>query len=140
MVAITAHNNYAVLLFYITFLISGRHLTDRKSRQQDGRDLTTMRFHMRAASATRVDTELQPGISTILMGSVYSRSYSSLVASPGSHCAQRQRKQASHTETFTLFTVSKQPSNIGHRGITRILCPHTVVMQGAHRFHKRDQL
>lgn len=46
---------------------------------------TTIRFHMRAASATNVDTELQPGIKTIFMGSVYRRSYSSFVASPGSH-------------------------------------------------------
>lgn len=40
---------------------------------------------MRAASATSVETPLQPGIRTILMGSVYRRSYSSFVASPGSH-------------------------------------------------------
>lgn len=48
-----------------------------------------MRFHMRAASATSVETPLQPGSRTILMGSVYRRSYSNLVASPGSHCKDR---------------------------------------------------
>lgn len=40
---------------------------------------------MRAASATNVETPLQPGIRTILIGSVYRRSYSNFVASPGSH-------------------------------------------------------
>lgn len=53
---------------------------------------TTMRFHIRAASATNVETPLQPGIRTILMGSVYRRSYSSLVASPGSHCKDKMTK------------------------------------------------
>jgi len=48
---------------------------------------------MRAASATSVDTELQPGIKTIFMGSVYRRSYSSFVASPGSHWRQREREK-----------------------------------------------
>ena len=57
-----------------------------------------MRFHMRAASATRVDTELQPGIRTILMGSVYRRSYSSLVASPGSHWGQRRSERERERE------------------------------------------
>lgn len=46
---------------------------------------------MRAASATSVETPLQPGIRTILMGSVYRRSYSSLVASPGSHWKDKMR-------------------------------------------------
>lgn len=54
---------------------------------------TTMRFHMRAASATSVETPLQPGIRTILMGSVYRRSYSSLVASPGSHCKDKMTER-----------------------------------------------
>lgn len=51
-----------------------------------------MRFHMRAASATNVETPLQPGIRTILMGSVYRRSYSNLVASPGSHWKDKMAK------------------------------------------------
>lgn len=39
-------------------------------KQEQSEMLTTMRFHMRAASATRVETLLQPGIRMILMGSL----------------------------------------------------------------------
>lgn len=67
-----------------------------------------MRFHMRAASATSVDTELQPGISTILMGSVYRRSYSSFVASPGSHCGHMHRQQDRQFNKRTVPNISPQ--------------------------------
>lgn len=91
------------------------------------RELTTMRFHMRAASATSVDTELQPGIRTIFMGSVYRRSYRSLVASPGSHWKEKDvwiyihiwstattiyeafchiRRKTAHLDKMTHFTLT----------------------------------
>lgn len=58
-----------------------------------------MRFHIRAASATSVETPLQPGIRTILMGSVYRRSYNNLVASPGSHWKDKITKHSKVNRT-----------------------------------------
>lgn len=66
---------------------------------------------MRAASATSVETELQPGIKTIFMGSVYSKSYSSLVASPGSHW----RKEKKNIKAVIISLLSLKKLNAAYR-------------------------
>lgn len=48
--------------------------------------LTTMRFHILAASATVVQTVLQPASSISFCGLLYNRLYITLAPSPGSHC------------------------------------------------------
>lgn len=48
--------------------------------------LTTMRFHIFAASATVVQTVEQPARSINFCGLLYSRLYITLAPSPGSHC------------------------------------------------------
>lgn len=44
--------------------------TQKNGWPSDPTPLTTMRFHILAASATSVETELQPGMRMILMGSL----------------------------------------------------------------------
>lgn len=47
--------------------------------------LTTMRFHILAASATVVQTVEQPARSSSFCGGLYSRLYMTLAPRPGSH-------------------------------------------------------
>lgn len=53
--------------------------------------LTTMRFHIFAASATVVQTVEQPARSINFCGLLYSRLYITLAPSPGSHCHVEKR-------------------------------------------------
>lgn len=53
--------------------------------------LTTMRFHIFAASATVVQTVEQPARSINFCGLLYSRLYITLAPSPGSHCHGEKR-------------------------------------------------
>lgn len=50
--------------------------------------LTTMRFHIFAASATVVQTVLHPASSISFCGLLYKRLYMTLAPRPGSHCKQ----------------------------------------------------
>lgn len=54
--------------------------------------LTTMRFHIFAASATVVQTVLQPAKSINFCGLLYSRLYITLAPKPGSHCKHKEMK------------------------------------------------
>lgn len=48
--------------------------------------LTTTKFHIFAASATVVQTVLQPANNMSFLGLLYSKSYMTDAPSPGSHC------------------------------------------------------
>lgn len=52
-----------------------------------------MRFHIFAASATVVQTVLQPAKSINFCGLLYSRLYITLAPKPGSHCKHKEMKK-----------------------------------------------
>lgn len=54
--------------------------------------LTTIRFHIFAASATVVQTVLQPANNINFCGLLYSKLYITLAPSPGSHCKEKNDK------------------------------------------------
>lgn len=76
----------------------------RKSKRRKNDQLTTMRFHIFAASATVVQTVLQPAKSINFCGLLYSRLYITLAPRPGSHWKQyieRIKEHIKHTLNIT---------------------------------------
>lgn len=66
------------------------------------KELTTMRFHIFAASATVVQTVLQPAKSINFCGLLYSRLYITLAPRPGSHC-KHIKENPSYTYRLLYF-------------------------------------
>lgn len=63
----------------------------RRIREDNGIIITTMRFHIFAASATVVQTVLQPANSISFCGLLYNKLYMTLAPSPGSHWKGEKR-------------------------------------------------
>lgn len=55
--------------------------------------LTTTKFHILAASATVVQTVLQPANNINFWGLLYKRSYITLAPRPGSHCKEYEENE-----------------------------------------------